>query len=175
MAVDNLFNKVKLAIQAQKSSFCSRATSVTPLGTIDPTDAIQYTDCDDNIKEIPYSEISGFGGYIDDCVKGGSPISVRSVPVKLFVQYGTTDCNTPPPPPPPGPNLIVVNCSKGESYVIDPSGFTLTKDSVYFLSFNNKVISDECYTIGNTTSQTPIDSLKNDPGQPFETCGACQA
>lgn len=171
----DLFNKVKLAIQAQKGSFCSRATKVTPLGTIDPTDAIQYTDCDDNIVEIPYSEISGFNGYIDDCVKGGSPISVRSVPVKLFVQYGTTDCNTPPPPPPPGPNLIVVNCSKGESYVIDPSGFTLTKDSVYFLSFNNNVISNECYTIGYTTSQTPIDSLKSEPTQPFGSCGECQA
>ena len=115
----DLFDKVKLAIQAQKSSFCSRATSVTPLGTIDPTDKIQYTDCEDSIKEIPYSEISGFNGYIDDCVKEGSPITTN-VPVKLFVQYGTTDCNTPPP----GPNLIVVNCSKGESFVVDPSGFT---------------------------------------------------
>ena len=172
MAEDNLFDKVKLAIQAQKG-FCSRATSVTPLGTIDPSDKIQYTDCDDKTTEIPYSEISGFGGYIDDCVKGGSPITSDAA-VKLFVQYGTTDCNTPPPPP-TGPNLIVTNCSKGESYVIDPSGFTLTKDSVHLLSFNNKFISDGCYTIGNPTSQTPIDSLKNDPGQPFETCGACQA
>ena len=100
----DLFDKVKLAIQAQKSSFCSRATKITPLGTIDPTDLIQYTDCDDNIIEIPYSEISGFNGYIDDCVKGGSPITTN-VPVKLFVQYGTTDCNTPPP----GSNLIVID------------------------------------------------------------------
>ena len=168
----DLFDKVKLAIQAQKG-FCSRATLVTPLGTIDPSDTIRYTDCDDKTTEIPYSEISDFGGYINDCVKGGSPITSDAA-VKLFVQYGTTDCNTPPPPP-TGPNLIVTNCSKGESYVIDPSGFTLTKDSVYLLSFNNNVINDECYTIGNPTSQTPIDSLKNDPGQPFETCGACQA
>ena len=164
----DLFDKVKLAIQAQKSSFCSRATSVTPLGTIDPTDLIQYTDCDDTIIEIPYSEISDFGGYIDDCVKGGSPIT-PSVPVKLFVQYGTTDCETPPP----GSNLIVVNCSKGESFVVDPSGFTLTKDSVHLLSFNNKVISDGCYTIGDTTSQASIDSLKNNPGQAYNSCNEC--
>lgn len=166
----DLFDKVKLAIQAQKNRFCSRATSVTPLGTIEPSDTIRYIDCDGKSTEIPYSEISGFGGYINDCVKGGSPITPR-VPVKLFVQYGTTDCNTPPP----GPNLIVVSCSKGESYVIDPSGFTLTKDSVYLLSFNNNVINDECYTIGNTTSQTPIDSLRNNPGEPFGVCEECQA
>ena len=81
----DLFDKVKLAIQTQKSSFCSRATKVTPLGTIDPTDLIQYTDCDDTIIEIPYSGISGFNGYIDDCVKGGSPI-IPPETVKLFVQ-----------------------------------------------------------------------------------------
>ena len=164
----DLFDKVKLAIQAQKSSFCSRATKITPLGTIDPTDLIQYTDCEDSIKEIPYSEISGFNGYIDDCVKGGSPIS-SDVAVKLFVQYGTTDCNTPPP----GSNLIVIDCNKGESSVIDPSGFTLTKDSVHLLSFNNKVISDGCYTIGDTTSQASIDSLKNNPGQSYNSCNEC--
>ena len=170
MAVDNLFSRVKLAIQAQKG-FCSRSTSVTPLGTIEPSDTIRYIDCDGKSTIIPYGQIIDNGGYINDCVQGGSPIS-SDVPVKLFVQYGTTDCETPPPP---GPNLIVVNCSKGESYVIDPSGFTLTKDSVYFLRFNNKVINDECYTIGNTTSQTSIDSLRNEPTPKFETCGACQA
>jgi hypothetical protein len=88
--------------------------------------------------------------------------------IKVFVQYGTTDCDTPPP----GSNLIVVSCSKGESYVIDPSGFTLTKDSVYLLSFNNNVISDECYTIGNPTSQSPIDSIRNEP-QLTPSCGEC--
>lgn len=169
MPVDNLFNRVKNAIRGQKSSFCSRSTSVTPLGTIDPTDTIHYIDCGGDVKETNYLEILDNGGYIPGCVQGGSPITTN-VPVRLFVQYGTTDCNTPPP----GSNLIVVNCSKGESYVIDPSGFTLTKDSVHLLSFNNNVISDECYTIGNTTSETPIDSLKNDPGQAYNSCLGCQ-
>jgi hypothetical protein len=171
MPEDNLFTKVKNAIRGQKSNFCSRSTSVTPLETLGLEESIQYTNCDGGIIEIPYGQILDTGGYIPDCVQGGSPISVRNVPVKLFIQYGTTDCNTPPP----GPNLIVISCNKGVSSVIDPSGFTLTKDGVYFLSFNNNVISDECYTIGNTTSQTPIDSLRSGPTQPFGSCGECQA
>jgi len=170
MAEDNLFNKVKLAIQAQKGSFCSRSTSVTPLGSIDPSELIRYIDCDGNTIEIPYEEISNFGGYIPDCVQGGSPIN-NPASVKLFVQYGTTDCNTPTPPP-PGSNLIVVSCSKGESFVVDPSGFTLTKDGVYILTFNDSVVNDGCYTIGYTTSQSPIDSIRNEP-QSTPSCGEC--
>jgi len=158
MAEDNLFSRVKNAIRGQKSSFCSRSTKVTILGydnMVDPI--IQYTNCDGVVSSFTYLEILGNGGYIDDCVQGGSPISVRNVPVKLFVQYGTTDCNTPPP----GSNLIVISCNKQESFVINPSPFTLTKDEVYFLSFNDGVVNDGCYTIGVTTLQAPIDSLKN--------------
>jgi hypothetical protein len=170
MPVDNLFSRVKNAIRGQKGSFCSRLTSVTPLGEITNATLIEYTNCDSVVSGITYGDINGNGGYIPDCVQGGCSITVENN-IKVFVQYGTTDCNTPPP----GSNLIVVNCSKGESYVIDPSGFTLTKDVVYFLSFNNNVISDECYTIGNTTSQTPIDSLRNNPGQAYNSCLGCQS
>jgi hypothetical protein len=170
MAEDNLFSRVKLAIQAQKG-FCSRSTKVTPLKPIAPSESIQYTDCEDTIIEVPYGDIINNGGYIPDCVKGGTPISVRSVSVKLFVQYGTTDCNTPPPPP-PGSNLIIISCDKGVSSVIDPSGFTLTKGGVYILTFNDSVVNDGCYTIGNTTSQSPIDSIKNEP-QLTPSCGEC--
>jgi len=157
MAEDNLFSRVKNAIRGQKSSFCSRSTKITPLETLGSEELIQYTDCNGGIIEIPYGDITITGGYIPDCVQGGSPISVRNVPVKLFVQYGTTDCNTPPP----GSNLIVISCNKQESFVINPSPFTLTKDEVYFLSFNDGVVNDGCYTIGVTTLQAPIDSLKN--------------
>jgi len=101
MAEDNLFSRVKNAIRGQKSSFCSRATKITPLGRLGSEELIQYTNCDGSIIEIPYGQILGNGGYIPDCVQGGSPISVRNVPVKLFIQYGTTDCNTPPPPQQP--------------------------------------------------------------------------
>ena len=206
MAEDNLFSRVKNAIRGQKSSFCSRSTKVTILGydnMMDPKvtilgydnmmdPIIQYTNCDGVVSSFTYLEILGNGGYIDDCVQGGCPISFvdnnveplkgisrsngpRLSDIKLFVQYGTTDCNTPPPPP-TGSNLIVVNCSKGDSFVIDPSGFTLQKDEVYFLSFNNGVVNDECYTIvGYTTSQAPIDSLRNDPGQAYNSCLGCQS
>jgi hypothetical protein len=172
MAEDNLFSRVKNAIRGQKDSFCSRSTKVTPLEEITNATLIEYTNCDSVVTEIPYGDITITGGYIPDCVQGGSPIKTDSKnPVKLFVQYGTTDCNTPPP----GSNLIVVSCSKGESSVIDPSGFTLQKDAVHYLSFNNNVISDGCYTIGDTTSQTPIDSLRNDPGQAYKSCLGCQS
>jgi hypothetical protein len=174
MSEDNLFTKVKNAIRGQKSSFCSRSTSVTPLETLGLEGSIQYTNCQGETTEIPYGDITITGGYIPDCVQGGSPISVnvKEIPVKIFVQYGTTDCDTPTPPPPPGPNLIIISCSKGESFIVNPSGFTLTKDGVYLLSFNNNVISDECYTIGYTTSQSPIDSIKNEP-QLTPSCGEC--
>ena len=171
MAEDNLFKKVKNAIRGQKSSFCSRSTSVTPLETIDPTDTIRYIDCDGSTIEIPYGQILDTGGYIPDCVQGGSPIKAEGKnPVKLFIQYGTTDCNTPPPPP-PGSNLIIISCSKGESFIVDPSGLTLTKDGVYKLGFNG-VVTEGCYTIGYTTSQSPIDSIKNEP-ELTPSCGEC--
>jgi hypothetical protein len=163
MPEDNLFTKVKNAIRGQKSSFCSRSTSVTPLETLGLEDSIRYTDCDGSTIEIPYRDITITGGYIPDCVQGGSPISVRNVPVKLFIQYGTTDCDTPTPTPPPGPNLIIISCSEDESFIVDPSGFTLTKDRVYNIAFINSVVTEGCYTIGYTTSQSPIDSIKNEP------------
>jgi hypothetical protein len=172
MGEDNLFDKVKNAIRGQKSSFCSRSTSVTPLGEITNSTSIEYINCSGETSGITYGDITNNGGYIPDCVQGGSPISVRNIPVKLFVQYGTTDCNTPTPPPPPGPNLIITSCSKGESFIVDPSGFTLTKDGVYNLVFINSVVNDGCYTIGNTTSQSPIDSIKNEP-QSTPSCGEC--
>ena len=171
MAEDNLFNRVKNAIRGQKSSFCSRSTSVTPLESLGLEESIQYTDCQGETIEIPYGDITITGGYIPDCVQGGSPISVKENPVKLFIQYGTTDCGTPPPPPPPGPNLIIISCSKGESFIVDPSGFTLTKDGVYDIGFNNSVVSDGCYTIGYTTSQSPIDSINDSRSRP--SCGEC--
>lgn len=169
MAEDNLFTKVKNAIRAQNSSFCSRSTKITPLETLGLEESIQYTNCDGNTTEIPYGDIIITGGYIPDCVQGGSPISVKSGRVKLFIQYGTTDCNTPPP----GPNLIITSCSKGESFIVDPSGLTLYKDRVYNLTFNNGVVNDGCYTIGYTTSQSPIDSIRTDPGPSYEICGEC--
>jgi hypothetical protein len=169
----DLFDKVKNAIRGQKSSFCSRSTSVTPLGTLGLEDSIQYTNCQGETTEIPYGGITITGGYIPDCVQGGSPIKAKGKnPVKLFIQYGTTDCNTPPPPPPIS-NIIVISCDKGDSFVVGTSGFTLTKERVYNLSFNNNNIGDGCYTIGDTTSQEAIDSIKNEP-ELIESCLECK-
>ena len=166
MAEDNLFDKVKNAIRGQKSSFCSRSTSVTPLGEITNATLIEYTNCDSVVSGITYGDITNNDGYIPDCVQGGSPITVENN-IKVFVQYGTTDCDTPPP----GPNLIVVNCSEGESFVVNPSGFTVNKDEVYILTFNG-FVRNGCYTIGDTTSQLPIDSIKSEP-QSTPSCGEC--
>ena len=167
----DLFDKVKNAIRGQKDSFCSRSTSVTPLEEITNATLIEYTNCDSVVSGITYGDIISNGGYIPDCVQGGCSITVENN-IKVFVQYGTTDCDTPPPPPPPNPNLIITSCSKGVSSVIDPSRFTLTKDGVYILTFNDSVINDGCYTIGDTTSQSPIDSIKNEP-QLTPSCGEC--
>jgi hypothetical protein len=168
MAEDNLFTKVKNAIRGQKSSFCSRSTSVTPLEPITNSTLIEYTNCDRVVSGITYGDIISNGGYIPDCVQGGCSITVENN-IKVFVQYGTTDCDTPPP----GPNLIITSCSKDESFIVNPSGFTLTKDRVYNLYFNDSVVSDGCYTIGNTSSQSPIDSIRTDPGPSYEICGQC--
>jgi hypothetical protein len=164
----DLFDKVKNAIRGQKDSFCSRSTSVTPLEEITNATLIEYTNCDSVVSGITYGDINGNGGYIPDCVQGGSPITVENN-IKVFVQYGTTDCDTPPP----GPNLIVIDCGKGVSFVVNPSGFTVNKDEVYILTFNNGIfVVNGCYTIGNTTSQSPIDSIKNEP-QLTVSCGQC--
>jgi hypothetical protein len=156
----DLFDKVKLAIQAQKG-FCSRSTSVTPLGTIEPSDKIRYTDCEDSIKEIPYSEISDFNGYIDDCVKGGSPISSDNKAVKLFVQYGTTNCETPPP----GSNLILISCSKQTPYVVSRGSIstTLTKGDIYYITFKDNVVENGCYEISEDTSDASVDTIQGEP------------
>ena len=243
MAEDNLFARVKNAIRAQNSNFCSISTLVTPLEEITPATLIQYTNCDGKTTEIPYGQILDNGGYIPDCVQGGSPISVENN-IKVFIQYGTTDCNTPPPssnlillscnkqtpyvisrgsitstltkgdicyitfkdnvvengcyeigedtvdasvdtiqgePQSFGPGkcldcdgalyVTITSCSKGESFIVDPSGFTLTKDGVYNLVFSISV-NNGCYTIGNKTSESPIDSIKNEP-QLTPSCGQC--
>ena len=164
----DLFDKVKNAIRGQKSSFCSRLTSVTPLEPITNSTSIEYINCSGETSGITYGDINGNGGYIPDCVQGGCSITVENN-IKVFVQYGTTDCDTPPP----GLNLIITSCSKGESFVVNPSGFTVNKDEVYILTFNNGIfVVNGCYTIGNTTSQSPIDSIKNEP-QSTPSCGEC--
>jgi hypothetical protein len=164
MAEDNLFDKVKNAIRGQKSSFCSRSTSVTPLGTIDPTESIQYTNCQGETTEIPYGDITITGGYIPDCVQGGSPISVKKIPVKLFIQYGTTDCDTPPPPP-PGSNLIIMPCDKQTPIVVSRGSIstTLTKGDICYITFKDNMVTNRCYEIGDVTNDPSVDTIEGEP------------
>jgi len=157
----HLFDKVKLAIQAQKGRFCSRATKITPLGTLGLEESIQYTDCDGTIRETAYGDITITGGYIPDCVQGGSPISVRNVQVKLFVQYGTTDCNTPPP----GLNIILLDCNKQTPYVVSRRSIstTLTKGDICYITFKDNVVTNGCYEIGDDTADASVDTIEGEP------------
>jgi len=121
MGRDSLFQRVKNSIRGQKSSFCSRATSVTLLESnqlIPFNLVVNYIDCDSKQKVVNYQEVLRNNNYIPDCVQGGCPISITDeggfssvdqrefipdggTPIepkpkqsyKTFVQYGTTDCN----------------------------------------------------------------------------------
>ena len=162
MAEDNLFNRVKNAIRGQKSSFCSTATKITPLESLGLEQSIQYTNCQGETTEIPYGGITITGGYIPDCVQGGSPIKAEGKnPVKLFIQYGTTDCNTPPPPP-PSSNIILLECNKQTPYVVT-SSYTLTKGDIYYITFKNSVVRDRCYEIGDDTADASVDTIEGKP------------
>ena len=111
----NLFQQIKDSVKGQKSDFCSRATSVTLLESgnkeIPFNLVVNYTDCDKKPKTVNYQEVVMNGNYIPDCVQGGSPISItdgggieipkqpmdsKQTSYKSFVQYGTTNCETPP-------------------------------------------------------------------------------
>jgi hypothetical protein len=171
MAIDNLFQRVQDSVRAQKSSFCSRATSVTLLESgraIPRSLVVNYIDCDNKQKVVNYQEVVMNNNYIPDCVQGGCPISVTNggdfssvdpkdpisvnvgefipdggTPIepqptqsyKSFVQYGTTDCNTPPPS---SMSVILQPCNLiGESFIVDPTGYNLTQGGVYNIQLKN--------------------------------------
>ena len=170
----DLFDKVKLAIQVQKSSFCSTGTTVTPLNItgITSQDTIQYTDCDGNVISIPYGDILNNGGIIPDCVQGGSPIT-PDVDVKLFVQYGTTECGTPPPP---GSNLILISCDKQTPYNVSRGTISsaLTKGDICYITFKDNVVDNGCYEIGDDTSDASVDTIEGEPQSFARNCLNCE-
>lgn len=180
MGRDSLFQRVKNSIRGQKSSFCSRSTSVTLLDSdrlIPRGLVVSYIDCDSKTRIIPYEEVLFNNNYITDCVQGGCPISITNggdiVPVnpyfngggtpiepqptqsyKSFVQYGTTNCDTPPPS---SMSVILQPCSRAESYIVDPTGYDLTQGSVYQIQLNpldgNPLVITQCYTVGPQIDQ----------------------
>jgi len=161
MAIDNLFQRVQDSVRAQKSSFCSRATSVTLLGSgqfIPFNLVVNYIDCDNKTKTVSYQEVLGNNNYIPDCVQGGCPISVtddNKLSYQSFVQYGTTDCETPPPS---GTNVILFPCAGlGEGVVVDTTGYNLTQGSIYEMTLNplnpGPIPRLQCFTVGEQTNQ----------------------
>jgi len=182
MGKENLFQRVKNSIRGQKSSFCSRSTSVTLLdsGQVIPVYlVVNYIDCDNKQKVVNYEEVRRNNNYIPDCVQGGCPISITNggdfsvnvggfipdgeIPIgpqptqsyKSFVQYGTTDCNTPPPVT----SIILQPCNLGgDSYIVDPTGYSgLSQGDVYNIQLtplgDNPLVITQCYTVGPQTNQ----------------------
>ena len=53
--------------------------------------------------------------------------------------------------------VILQPCSRGESYIVDPTGYNLTQGSVYQITLNplggNPLVITQCYTVGPQTDQ----------------------
>ena len=188
----NLFQQIKDSVKGQKNDFCSRATSVTLLESdklIPFSLVVNYTDCDKNQKTVPYQEVVMNGNYIPDCVQGGSPISVtdgggidfpeqpmdsKQTSYKSFVQYGTTNCQTPPPS---GKNVILFPCAGlGEVVVVDTTGYNLTQGSIYEMTLNplkpGPIPRLQCFTVGEQTNQQAEYNIMGIKGT-VEDCNVC--
>jgi hypothetical protein len=156
MALNNIFQRIKNSVRAQKSDFCSRATSVTLLESSNRVirrDTITYINCDGVSSGVTYSDIAANNNYIPDCVRGGSTID-SELGYKYFVQYGTTDCETPPPS---GGNIILIPCNGSrEDFIVDPTGYNLIQGGVYRIQLNPlgpvPFPVTQCYTVGEQTS-----------------------
>ena len=199
MASNNLFQRIKNSVKAQKSSFCSTSTSVTLLGSgpFPLNLVVSYTDCDGIRRVVPYGEVVMNNNFIPDCVQGGGPISITNgdettstlisdinegdvliepKPIepqqssyKIFVQYGTTPCNT-------GDNIILQDCNLGANFIVDPTGYNLIQGEVYQMSLNPlgpvPIPVTQCYTVGNQTLQQAEYNITGMISQ-FIDCKAC--
>lgn len=170
----NLFQQIKDSVKGQKSDFCTRSTRVTLLtqGRVEP-DEITYTNCDGVSSGVTYSDIQLNNNYIPDCVRGGSPIVSKSG-YKYFVQYGTTDCNTPPPS---GMNVILFPCGGiGEGVVVDITGYDLMQGSIYEMTLNplnpGPMPRLQCFTVGEQTNQQAEYNIMGIRGT-VEDCNVC--
>ena len=158
----SLIQRVQDSVRSQKSNFCSRATRVTTINgssPVNPQDIVSYVDCDGRTNTVPYEEIFANNGYINDCVQGGCTVKStgQSDPSnRYFVQFGTTDCETPPPS---RNNRLLFPCGGlGQSLVVDTTGSELIQGGVYNISLNpinpdTPTPRTQCYTIGEQTDQ----------------------
>lgn len=175
MALNNLFQQVKNIIKSQKSDFCTRSTRVTLLtqGRVE-SDEITYTNCDGVSSGVTYSDIQLNNYYIPDCVRGGSPIVSKSG-YKYFVQYGTTNCETPPPS---GTNVVLFPCGGiGEGVVVDPTGYILSQGGVYSIQLNplngGPTPRIQCFTVGVQTDQQASYNIIGQVGEVGD-CAQCR-
>ena len=178
----DLIQRVQDSVRSQKSSFCSRATRVTTINgssPVNPQDIVSYIDCDGRTNTAPYEEIFANNGYINDCVLGGCTVKStgQSDPSnRYFVQFGTTDCETPPPS---GNNVLLIPCGIfSQGIPVDITGYELTQGGVYQIQLNpinpdTPTPRTQCYTVGE---QTDIVSLYNITGQVgnFGDCNMCR-
>lgn len=175
----DLIQRVQDSVRSQKSSFCSRATSVTLLGgdrLIPRVLVVSYIDCDSNTRIIPYEEVLRNNNFIPDCVQGGCPISVtddNKLSYQSFVQYGTTNCETPPS----GENKILFPCAGlGEGVVVDTTGYNLTQGSIYEMTLNplnpRPIPRLQCFTVGEQTNQQAEYNITGMISQ-VQDCKAC--
>jgi hypothetical protein len=151
----DLIQRVQDSVRSQKSSFCSRATRVTTINgssPVNPQDIVSYIDCDGRTNTAPYEEIFANNGYINDCVQGGCSIkSTGENPNRYFVQFGTTDCNTPPP----SEIRELTPCGGVQKIPVDVFGYELTEGGVYQIPLiplgDNPSVAIQCYTVGELT------------------------
>jgi hypothetical protein len=168
----NLFQQIKDSVKGQKSDFCSRSTRVTLLtqGRVE-SDEITYTNCYGVSSGITYSDIQLNNNYIPDCVRGGSPIVSKSG-YKYFVQYGTTNCETPPS----GENKILFPCAGLGEVVVDTTGYNLTQGSIYEMTLNplnpGPIPRLQCFTVGEQTNQQAEYNIMGIKGT-VEDCNVC--
>jgi hypothetical protein len=152
----NLISRVQTSVNAQKSSFCSRSTRLTVIN--DPgrrpntQDIVTYVDCEGRRNDATYREIFTNNGYINDCVQGGCSIkSTGENPNRYFVQFGTTDCNTPPP----SEIRALTPCGGEQKIPVDVLGYDVTEGGVYQIPLiplgDNPDVEIQCYTIGELT------------------------
>jgi hypothetical protein len=178
----DLFQRVQDTIKGSINNggntipFCSRSTRVTTINgssPVNPQDIVSYVDCDGKTNTVPYEEINANNGYINDCVQAGC--SIKSVDEKTsnryFVQFGTTDCNTPPPS---GNNILLLPCGGLKAISVDVTGYELIQGGVYNITLNpfnpdTPTPRTQCYTVGEQTDTT---SLYNITGQ-VDNIGDC--
>jgi hypothetical protein len=174
----DLFQRVQDTIKASINNggktppFCSRVTKVTTIGSgvINPEDEVSYVTCDNQLMRVPYMIVMRNYGYIPDCVQGGCSIqsSNGTKGNRYFVEFGTTDCETPPPI-----NLLFTYCFDGSTIISEPKqGFTFQVGKTYSMDFK-KGAPGGCLTFTRYISDTSSEAVGTIYNE-FISCDLCR-